>query len=102
MLSISVQQLFAVVFIIVLFGFGLAVDSVSNKRRDAELLVHRMAELRLSTSSLNDARALVEEYGGKPVKEEDCSAHACAFIFVIDNLTLNFIIGARVARLVTT
>ncbi|HKN35329.1 MAG TPA: hypothetical protein VJX16_18970 [Terriglobales bacterium] len=102
MLSISVQQLFAVVFIIVLFGFGLAVDSVSNKRRDAELLVHRMAELRLSTSSFNDARALAEEYGGKPEKEEDCSAHACAFIFVIDNRPLNYIPGVRAVRLVAT
>ena len=100
------QQLFAVMFIIVFFGFGVAVDSVSNKRRDAELLVRRMVGLKMGTSSFNAARELAEEYGGKPTSggpaRGDCSAQACTFTFVIDNKPLSYIPGVSAVEFVAT
>lgn len=106
MLRTSFQQLFAVVFLAVFFGFGIAVDSVSNKRRDTELFLRRMSQTKLGTSSFADVRALAEEYGGKPEsdgsKKEDCSAQACTFTFVIENRPLNYLPGVQPVRLVAT
>ncbi|HYL13657.1 MAG TPA: hypothetical protein VEV41_11520 [Terriglobales bacterium] len=100
------QQLFAVVFIIVFFGIVVAVDSVSSKRRDAELLVRSMVGLKMGTSSFNAARELAEAYGGKPTSGgptgERCSAQACTFTFVIDNRPLSYIPGVSAVQFVAT
>ena len=100
MLRTSIQSWFAVVFIIVIFGFGVALDSASNKRRDTELLVRRIAEMKV-TSSFTEARAMAEEHGGKPTRE-NCSAQACTFTFVIDNKPLSYIPGVSAVQFVAT
>ena len=106
MLRTSLQRLFAAVFVVVIFGLGVVVDSVSTKRRHAELLVRRMATLKVGASSFTEARALAEEYSGKPESEglrsEDCSAQACTFTFVIDNRPLNHIPGVGAVQFVAT
>jgi hypothetical protein len=101
MLRLSVQSWFAVVFMIVIFTFGVALDSASNKRRATELLVRRMAEMKVGTSSFTEARAMAEEHGGKPTRE-NCSAQACTFTFVIDNKPLSYIPGVSVVQFVAT
>ena len=106
MLRTSLQRLLAAVFIIVICGLGVAVDSVSTKRRHAELLVRRMVRLKLGVSSFTEARVLAEEYSGKPEsdgsKSEGCSAQACTFTFVIDNKPLNYIPGVGAVQFVAT
>ena len=99
-MSLRKQIQFAVgVVVVSLLTLGFFLGLASYKRTQAQSLLRSITQLKLGTSTFEDAQHLAENYSGRPwsgvSRKVSCSSQNCDFRFVFENKPLRYIPGVR-------